>query len=496
MKQRQILLNALTTVAQLVGNAAALFFLYRFLIRAIGIERLGVWSLLLATTSLVTLANQGVSMSVVKFVAKYAGRERPSDVSIIVQTALISAGALLGVISFALYPGARWALAAILPGSRVAEALAVLPLALVSLWFNVLGTIVQAGLAGQELITACNYIEFAGSLSYLGLAFLFVPRYGLLGLAAGQAVQAAFGLVAAWYLLRRSVPGLPLIPRYWSLARFKEMAGYGAHFQWIAVCQSLREPVTKGLLTKFAGLAYTGFYDMAARLVVTLREVIVQSNQVLVPTISNLHECDRAAIPRIYRESYRLVFFLAIPSFALLVVASPLVSTLWIGHYEPIFVRFVALLAAGWLANVLSNPAYVVDLGTGELRWVSIGCAVTAVLNASLGFVAGKFFGGTAIVAAGVGSLTAGYWIILIAYHRNAYEDFGILLPRESRTILALSAGGALILVPLLYSSGAHAGVPLLGLGAAMLAIVIALPVWTHPLRRRLFQWLTTGIPT
>lgn len=498
MNRRQVSLNALSTVAQLLGNAAVLFFLYRFLIREVGIERLGVWSLLLATTSLVTLANQGLSMSIVKFVAKYVARDAAGDVSLLVQTAILTAAALLAAISLALFPAARWALSFLLPAPRLAEGVAILPFALVSLWFNVLGTIAQAGLAGHELITLCNYIEFAGSLSYLGLALLFVPRYGLVGLAAAQSAQAAFGLLAAWYLLRRQICGLPLIPHRWHVTHFKEMAAYGARFQWITICQSLREPVTKALLAKFAGLSYTGFYDMAARLVVTLRELIVQSNQVLIPTVSNLHERDRAAIPAIYRESYRLVFFLAVPAFAILVVSAPLVSTLWIGSYQPLFVRFVALLVMAWLVNVLCNPAYVVDLGTGNLHWVSIGCTVTAVLNAGLGFLAGKFSGGTAIVATACGSLIVGYLIILIAYHRQAHEPFSILLPKESRIILGLSVVGALVISGVLYSSAAPAGIPSATFASAVLALalLVAFPVWTHPIRRRLVQWLTSGMPS
>ena len=498
MKQKQILLNALTTVAQLIGNAAILFFLYRFLIRRLGIEQLGVWSLLLATTSLVSLANQGLSMSIVRFVAKYAGRGSSDDVSRLVQTAIISAAVLVGLISLGLYPAARWALSAILPAARVSEALAILPLALLSLWFNVLGTITQAGLAGHEWITVCNYIEFAGALSYLGLAFLFVPGCGLVGLAAAQAAQAAFGLFAAWHFLRRRVPSLPWLPRQWNRVHFKEMAGYGAHFQWITVCQSLREPVTKTLLTKFAGLAYTGFYDMAARLVVTLRETIVQANQVLVPTVAALHERDAAAIPRIYRESYRLVFFLTVPSFALLVVASPLVSTIWIGSYQPLFVRFVAILAAGWLVNVLCNPAYIIDLGTGALRWVSTGVAATAVMNFGLGFAAGKFLGGTAIVACAAFSLIVGYLIVLVAYHRHSHQDFGVLLPHESRTVLVISILGAMAVLPILYSPGVGASMSAMLVATTFLGALMAIPMWSHPIRRRLFSWLASGagIPT
>jgi len=496
MNRRRVLLNALSTVMQLLGNAAVLFFLYRFLIHTVGIERLGVWSLLLATTSLVTLANQGLSMSIVKFVAKYVARGNAVDVSLLVQTAILTAAVFLGAISAALFPAARWALSFLLPGSRLAEGLAILPFALISLWFNVLGTIAQAGLAGHELITLCNYIEFAGSLSYLGLAVVFVPRYGLVGLAAAQAAQAAFGLFAAWHLLRRQIPGLPVIPHRWSAARFKEIVAYGVQFQWVTICQSLREPVTKALLARFAGLAYTGFYDMAARLVVTLRELIVQSNQVLIPTVSNLHERDRTAIPGIYRESYRLVFFLAVPAFAILVVAAPLVSTVWIGSYQPLFVRFVLLLAAAWFVNVLCNPAYVVDLGTGALRWVTIGCTVTAILNAFLGFFAGKWLGGTAIVAVASSSLVVGYLTVLIAYHLQSNEPFSTLLPQESRMILGLSVAGAIVALAVLYWSSASAGISVAALASTVvaLALLVAFPVWTHPIRRRLFQWLTSGL--
>jgi len=497
MKSRQVLLNALTTIAQELGSAVVLFFLFRFLVRAIGIERLGIWSLVLATTSVVTLANQGFSTSVVKYIAKYVAQGRREDLSSLVETALISLGVPLAAVSVGLYPAARWFLGLLLPHSDLAEAVAILPFALLSLWLNLLGSILQAGLDGHELISHRNYVLLCSSIFYLLLSYALVPHYGLLGLAYSQTLQDGAWFVATWVLLRRQIPRLPLVPRRWSRAHFREIAAYGLHFQFITASQAIREPVTKALLARFGGLAMTGLYDMASRWVVSFRELIVQANQVLVPTVANLQESDPDSLPRVYRDSYRLIFFLAVPTFASLVAVSPIVSRVWIGRYEPAFVSFVALLAAGWLVNVLSNPAYVIDLGTGALRWVSVGCFATGILNLALGFVAGKYLGGTAVVAASAFSLALGYVVVVFFYHRENHQPFRVLLPKESAGIFLSSLIGATLLLTFLRSPLSDPNRSLLATSTALIALIplIVIPMWIHPMRKRLLNWVLSRLP-
>ena len=497
MNRRQVLLNAATTFAQVIGSAATLFFLYRFLVRTIGVQGLGIWSLVLATTSVVTLANQGFSASIVKFVAKYVAHQRIEEVSVLIQTTLISVALAIFAISLALYPCARWLLALVLPAGHLADALGILPYALASLWINVVGGTLLAGLAGHELITYRNYVVLGGSLLFLLMSFALVPRYGLLGLAYSQIMQSGASFLATWFLLRRKIPQLPFLPRRWDRSLFREMFSYGIQFQFITASQALREPVTKALLTKFGGLALTGFYDMASRWVFTFRELIVQANLVLVPTVSGLKERDPASIPAVYRQSYRLIFFLGIPTFAFLLVASPIVSFIWLGHSEPVFVLFVALLAAGWFVNVLSNPAYVVNLGTGALRWVSIGCAATALLNPILGFIAGKYFGGEAVVAASVFSLIVGYAIVLVSYHFENRVSFDQLLPRDSIGILVCSLAGALIFLPYFSRTRMQSlfSLRLASIGTLALLTIVVIPMWVHPMRKRLIHWVFSRLP-
>lgn len=223
-------------------------------------------------------------------------------------------------------------------------------------------------------------------------------------------------------------------------------------------------------------------------------QLLEQANQVLIPTISGLQERDPAAVPQVYEKSYRLIFYLAVPAFVLLVAMSPVVSVIWLGRYQPLFVEFVALLAAGWLINVLSNPAYVVDLGTGALRWVSLGCLLTAALNAGLGFAAGRVFGGPAVVLATVVSLIAGYAVILAAYHIQNRVPFRALIPPASAGILAASGGVALLFFPFVRASHAASfSAARIGLGLSVALVILIVPMWVHPMRRRVWNWVTSG---
>ncbi|HTV58540.1 MAG TPA: lipopolysaccharide biosynthesis protein [Verrucomicrobiae bacterium] len=497
MKTTQILDNALTTFAQVIGSAAVLFFLYRFLIRSIGVERLGIWSLVLATTSIVTLANQGFSTGIVKFVAKYAARNDSARVSLLVETALLSMAAAVGAISLLLYPAGSWALRMILPAARFPEALAILPFALAALWLNLCASVLQAGLAGHERITHRNSLVLGASAVYLALALLLVPSRGLLGLAQAQLFTATLSFAVAWILLRRRIPRLPLVPHRWNAPLFREMFSYSLQFQLITAGQAAREPLTKALLAKFGGLVMTGLYDMAMRWVITFRELIVQANQVLVPTVAGLQERDPQTIPRVYRDSYRVVFYLSIPLFAFLVVMAPVVSRIWLGRCDSVFISFVALLAAGWLVNILCNPAYVVDLATGELRWVGAGCLLTLSMNAVLGYFGGKYLGGFAIVAAASGSLILGYLVILISYHRAHRVSFSCLWPADSSPLVVAGALGAAVFLPFFHSSWASSlfSAPTASGILSALFLMVLFPMWAHPMRKRLLQWLASRLP-
>jgi O-antigen/teichoic acid export membrane protein len=118
IQKRLILTNAIFSVAQVLVIGGTLFFLYRFLIGTIGIERVGIWSLVLATTSVANIANLGLSGSIVKFVARYNAQNDHKTVSDAIQTASVSIAVVIALILVIAYPFADWVLSLVVPSTK------------------------------------------------------------------------------------------------------------------------------------------------------------------------------------------------------------------------------------------------------------------------------------------------------------------------------------------------------------------------------------------
>jgi O-antigen/teichoic acid export membrane protein len=491
MKQRRILINAVMSLVQVVVTGAVLFFLYRFLLSAIGVEKLGVWSIVLATTSVASISNIGISAGIVKFVAKYAAREEDATIVALIDTAAISVAGIVGLGLLVIYPCVNLLLEVIIPPSHLRDALSILPYAAASLWITIVAGVYQSGLDGYQRIDKRSVVLSITAVFYLGLSIVFVRSYGFIGLAYAQLMNACIVLAGCWIMLKRHLPALSLFPKRWNHMLFRELVGYGVKFQAISIATLLFEPTTKTLLTKFGGLAMTGYYEMANKMILQFRSLIISANQVLVPAIADLQETRPEAIRTVYKDSYRLLVYFALPLFSALIAISPIVSELWLGHYERLFVLFSALLGVGWFCNTLIVPAYFANMGTGDLMLNLVSHAVTGISNVLLGFVFGLLGGGIAVVAASVFSLFIGSIILIYFYHKKHNIPFRELLPVEDAGLAVGSLSGLIASTAMYYSLGGNTAlIPRLFSVIIVYVAIIAVPSWRHPLRARLMMWI------
>lgn len=495
IQKRRVLINAIMSVVQVVVTGGVLFVLYRFLLDTIGIEQLGIWSVVLATTSVANIANFGLSASVVKFVAKYLARDEEQTVANVIQTSAISVGILTGLVLLIAYPFANWLLSLVIPVANLKDAFSILPYALLSLWIMVLASVFRAGLEGYQRFDLTSMLFMGGAIFYLILSFLLVPVYGLMGLAYAQVAQSSLLLMGTWVMLKQNLPLLPIVPYKWNRKLLREMVGYGLHFQAISISQMLCDPITKALLAKFGGLAMVGFYEMASRMLLQFRMLLVSANQVLVPVIADLQERAPKLIQDVYKDSYRLMLYIALPFYSIIIAFTPLISDIWIGHYEAIFVIFSILLAVNLFINTLSVPAYFSYLGTGDLKWNTLGHVTMAFMNTVLGLILGYFYGGIAVVIAWIFSAITGSLMIAISYCYSYKIRLRELLPRESLGV-ALTCLIATFSTLLIYYWSNHTFTVTMAIGIAILVFVtsVSIPLWLHPMRKRLIGWINSEL--
>ncbi len=213
--KRRIYINAISSLVQVVIVTIVYFVLYKYLIDKIGIEQLEIWSLILASTSILNISNLGFSSSVIKYVRKYKAHDEHQRITDIIQTSLITVGIVSGVTLLILLPFASLILKLIVPTNYLNLSQAILPYSLFCLWLNIQSGIFAATLDGFQRIEIKNIILTAGSLIYLVLTIMLVPKYGLFGVVYAQIFQVLLSFISNLILVKRIFPEYPVIKYRW-----------------------------------------------------------------------------------------------------------------------------------------------------------------------------------------------------------------------------------------------------------------------------------------
>lgn len=481
--------NALFSIFQVVVSAVALFLLYRLLVRSIGIEQLGIWSVVIAAFSANKIGEIGLSGGMVKFVSKYLSVDDAQAVSEVIQTGVLTIACSVGILLFAMYPAILMILNFILPDTAHDIVSGIIPIVMASLWVNSISGVFISSLEGCQRYDRRSVLLISSSFVLLVSAFFLVPRLGLRGMAWSYLLQSIFNLGVSWLFLRAELRFLPCFPIRWRLSRLREMLTYGANVQVAMIIGMLYEPTTKMILSNFGGLAMTGYYEMANRMILQCRGLLVSANQVVVPVIAGIKEKEPKRIFGYFADTYEILMFIGIPFYMTAILLVPAVSSLWLGRVEPAFVVFSIMLSIGWLINTLNAPAYFVFLGIGYLRWNTISHIVIGVMNLALSLALGYLFGGYGVVAGWVFSLAAGSMIITLAYLRVNRRPLSYLLPSRSRTLIAACLIGTVFNFVIFNRIYPVRGFMISGvLSVAGFAAIVIWPFWSHPVRKKILK--------
>lgn len=394
------------------------FLLYRYLKEAIGIKLFGVWSLVIATTSLALIANFGISTSIIKFVSTYYTRGDFERLRKLIFTASIFIIIAYSFIAILLLFLGNWILSYFIEPDYVNIALEILPYSLISLIINALGGVISSCLDGIQKNYIRSYILSFSSILLLILSLLWTPNFGLKGLIYAQIVQAIVVLVISFYFISKYIKGIISFRWNWSKEIFKEIIDYGLKMQALSFMQMSFEPIVKVFLSRFGGLEAVGYYEMANRFVSQFRSLIVSANQVIIPVVAEAAESHTNYVKELYLKTFSIIFILDILLVSGLIISVPIVSYFWLGEIIPFFMFAVIANCVAVFVNLISNPAYFTYLGEGKLNWIIFSYFCITIINIVAGYLLGIGFNEYGVVTGWNLAFLSGSVIILLSYHK------------------------------------------------------------------------------
>lgn len=268
-----------------------------------------------------------------------------------------------------------------------------------------------------------------------------------MGAAYSQIIQSFFILVVSILLLKKEFNSFFIFKFNWDFKLFKEIASFGLKFQLISIFVMLFDPITKGLISKFGGLSYLGYYEMANKLVFQIRAFIVNANQVMIPVITHSLKTKVEGVKQIYLNSLDVTIFVDVLMLIGLLLFTPIISIVWIGTFQPEFVITMVVLSISVFLNILNGPAYFSCIAENKIKLLLHSHVLTAVLNVVLGLIIGFYFKGLGVILSSSFSFIIGSLYVVFKYHKeNLIENKFLYSSHNFKNIITIIFAGFLFL--------------------------------------------------
>jgi O-antigen/teichoic acid export membrane protein len=402
--------NTIWNLLEVLVSSIVLFVLYRLILKHLGVASLGIWSLVLATTSMAKVADLGAAGGLGRYVAVSQARDGAGDDALVyVETALLTNVLFYLALGALLYWPAWWGLGLSIHGPAIEQARALLPFAIGSFVLQNISNVVTAALIGFHRSYQKSMLTLFTLMVQAGVALATVKTLGLRGVALAQIVQYILLACAGWFLVVRAagVTGFAL-PWRIRMAPLRELMGFGLRLQVLNIASFLFDPFTKFAFSSLGGLSALGMYELASRGILQVRQLVVAPGQNLTPLFAAAHEREPGEMRRIYETALTVIGAASGVAMLAMAVGSPIISLIWMHHIDPLFVLFSFILAGGWFFNTLATPGFFLGMGTGRLKWNIVGSLVSTLGSPSLAWLLAKPLGGVGVATAAMISIGSG----------------------------------------------------------------------------------------
>lgn len=418
-EMRVVARNGVMASTQVVLTSLGYLLAYRVMSSTVGIEVIGAWSLCLALGSIAMLADLGISDGLARTVAQRAAAAYAPGLRQILRTGLVfcALGCIAGGVLC--YLAVRALLPRLLPDPQsLTTTLAILAPALAVAGINTLALSCQGVLEGLEKYALRFAAGVAGVVVFVAAVLLVVPAAGLAGVVWAYLAQSLTLLAVSLTLCLRHTPADREAGRPRTEV-LRELVSVGLPIRATGLTTVLLDPLTRVAVTWYGGMVSAGHYEVASRLVLQLRTIVVAGFQAGLPRLVKLRAQGSVRAAAVTANAYRAGLSIAVAAFTLAALLGPFVYQFVLGYVPPLGMQFFVLLCAGWCVNAVSAPFFFNLVARRRLTVLWLSSGVMGVANVALFAPLGGLLGATGVVAALALAIAAGSTVSIVAALRG-----------------------------------------------------------------------------
>jgi len=442
-------------------------------VRACGLDGLGLWAASWSLAHTSQLLDLGVGASYTRFTSKAIAVSDTAGLNRILGAGIGFHMALGAIISAAaLLFGPRALGMAVPDGPLAAQANTVFGCTLATVVLRTVLSAYRGVVAGAQRIDLLGRIGSAASvLEGCGAALALSRGWGLPGMAVNSLAAASLASLLEAAAAHRLVPGLRVAPFASGREEWRELLSFGMRIQIVRAAEILGAHVPRLILAGGAGFAAAGVYDLGAR-IAGLLQISALPLPVIQPLAGRLDaRGEDRRVRGLVERATRYVALLALPCLALVLLDAEAILRAWTGRdIPPAAATAARMLALAAALGFIASPLRLVLRGLGRPGLEARAALLGSLAHVALALALAGPYAAPGVAAAALGGAALSALLLAFGAHRSAPDllrPAGLALPSPLIAgIVGFLAAGTLRLAVL----GAH--LPVATRAAAVLRLL------------------------
>ena len=368
---------------------AATYFITPFIIRTLGHDGYGTWTLITAMTGYMNLLALGVPMASVRYLAQDVAKR---DVEQMNRTIGTCVGLYLMIGGASLLIGGALAMSFgyffSVPVALQVQASIAFALMTLQVSAGFIGLLPEGIMFAHHDFVARNLVRVAGVALRLGLTIaVLTAARSLVALALVQVACLAFDFGTSWYLVRRRYAGVRFSLRDFDRAVLRRIFSFSIYVLLLTAGARLAFESDALVIGAMQGVHAIPFYVVANSLIVYVMEFVVAIAAVVSPMATTLSTSGRMDELRdMFLRWSKIALSLTLMAASYLIVLGPKFIAVWI---DPSFERpsghVLQILMISCLVFLpVRGVAIPILMGIGKPKTPTIAFVITGVANVVL----------------------------------------------------------------------------------------------------------------